>query len=141
MAIMTRHSTTHMRRITACFTAVAATMGSAIALAPQAAASGHETVGGGTYRVSNSDSPCTEFKAGLQWYTSCPGSWVTVSSGVSYIAVPLSAHSWVACETYAPGGLLFEHNVENLADVPGNQRFWAEHGWGPYTPEALCQLW
>jgi hypothetical protein len=119
--------------------ALAATVES-IALAPEAAGD-HETIGGGTFQVSNSDSPCTDFRAGVQWYTVCSGGWVNVGSGGSYIVVPLGSHSWVECDTYAPGGLLFEHAVEKLADVPRKQLFWAQKGWEPYTPEAICQLW
>ena len=126
---MTRHSATLMRRFTTCFMAAAATVESAIALAPEAAGD-HETVGTGTFQVYNSDSPCTDFRNSVRWYTACPGDYINLPPGGSYIVVPLGTHSWVACETYAPDGLLFEHAVENRADVPRKQLFWAEKGWG-----------
>src|SRR5690348_5200792 len=114
---MTRHSATLMRRFTACFILVAATVESAIVLAPRAAAD-HETVGGGTFQVSNSDNSCTDFEIDAAWYTVCPGGWVNVPNGGEYIVVPLGSHSSVSCNTYAPNGLLFEQDVENLAEVP-----------------------
>lgn len=135
----TRHNATLMRRFATCFMALAATVGS-IALAPEAAG-GHETLGGGTFQVSNSDSPCTDFEAGGQSYTSCPGGAIYVPPGNKYIVVPLRNHFWASCDTYAPNGQLYEHEVEKLADLPRHQLFWAQQGWGPYTPEAMCQLW
>lgn len=134
---MTRDGAVLMRRLTTCVMLV----GFAIALAPEAAGD-HQTVGGGTFRVADSDGTCTEFRIGEEWLTSCPGSFVNVPpNGGDYLVVPLGSHSWVSCDTYAPDGLLFEHEVENLADVPRKQSFWNEKGWGPYTPEAMCQLW
>ncbi len=64
-----------------------------------------------------------------------------VPSDTKYITVPLGTASWVACETYAPNGLLFEQDDEQLAEVPEKQQYWAEKGWGPYEPMAICQMW
>ena len=58
-----------------------------------------------------------------------------------YIVVPLGNAAWVACDTYAPNGQLFEHDEEQLAEVPRKQQYWAEQGWGVYTPQAMCQMW
>ena len=139
--IMTRHSATLTRRFTACLMAVAAAVVSAMALAPESAAGDHETVGGGTFAVSNSDTTCTDFQFGGVRSTVCPGNWINLPPGGKYIIVPLGSHSWVACDTYAPNGQLFEHADEYLVEVPRKQRFWAEQGWGAYTPQAMCQIW
>ncbi|MCX8495940.1 MAG: hypothetical protein ORN51_07135 [Akkermansiaceae bacterium] len=128
-------------RLAAYCTAVVAALTSAIALSPQAFAD-HDTVGGGTWTVANSDSPCTVYRYGIQFYESCAGTWVTLPPDQSdYIVVPLGSHLSVTCSTYAPGGQLFESDTENLADVPDKQQYWATHGYGPYTPQAMCQLW
>lgn len=61
----------------------------AIALAPEAAGD-YETVGGGTFAVNNSDTPCTQFRNGTALYTFCPGSWINLPPGAGdYIVVPL----------------------------------------------------
>lgn len=127
------------RRFRSCFAAATATVVAAIPLAPAAAAGDHETVGGGAFAVY-SDSPCTDFLADDMPFTACAGNWINTPPA-KYIIVPLGSHFSVACETYAPNGLLFEHDVENLAEVPDKQRFWAAQGWGVYTPQAMCQLW
>jgi hypothetical protein len=119
---------------------VAATAVIALARAPGAAAD-HDTVGGGTFAVYNSDGSCTDFVADSTPYTLCNSGWINLTVPAKYIIVPLGPHISVACNTYAPDGSLFEHDVENLAEVPDKQRFWAAHGWGPYTPQAMCQLW
>jgi hypothetical protein len=122
---------------------VAVAVISAIALSAQANAD-HDTVGGGSWMVGNSDSPCTVLEYSGQPYTACAGTtiYLPVSPGGShYIVVPLGAHFSVRCDTFTPDGLLFESSTENLADVPRRQQYWAEQGWGPYVPEALCQLW
>jgi hypothetical protein len=75
-------------------------------------------------------------------YTACPGSAINVSVDRSdYIVVPLGSNQWVSCTTYAPGGQVFETEIETLEDVPRSQQFWSEQGWGVYEPKAICQLW
>jgi hypothetical protein len=138
--LTTRHSADLLRRFATCVVTMAATSVTATALAAEAAAD-HDTVGGGTFAVYNSDGGCTDFQGDSTPYTLCNGGWVNLTGATKYIAVPLGPHISVGCNTYAPDGSLFEHDDENLAEVPRKQRFWAEQGWGPYTPEALCQLW
>jgi hypothetical protein len=135
----TRRGAYSLRRFAACFGAIAAAVVAAMALAPAAAAD-HETVGGGTFMVSNSETPCTDFQADSLMFTVCAGNGINVPAS-EYIIVPLGAHLSVSCDTYAPNGMLFEHDDENLADIPHKQQFWAEQGWGPYTPQAMCQMW
>ncbi|BBX86810.1 hypothetical protein MAUB_46830 [Mycolicibacterium aubagnense] len=130
-----------LQRVTAIFGAVAVTAAIVMALAPGRAAADHDTVGGGSFFVSNSDAPCTDFRAGSVPYTVCAGNSITLIAPADYVVVPLGSHASVSCDTYTPDGSLFEHDVENLSDVPEKQRFWAQRGWGPYTPEAMCQLW
>lgn len=127
-------------RFAICVAELAATCITATALAAEAAAD-HETVGGGTFAVYNSDGACTYFEADDMPYTMCPGGWINLTAPAKYIIVPLGPHISVGCNTYAPDGSLFENDDENLADVPRKQRFWAEQGWGEYTPQAMCQLW
>jgi hypothetical protein len=127
-----------MRSFAACVVAVATTS-FAMAVAPEAAAD-HDTVGGGRFTVYNSDDPCTYFEARAP-YTVCNGDFVHLTVPATYIVVPLGPHFSVGCNTYAPDGSLFEHDDENLSEVPEKQQFWAEQGWGAYTPEAMCQLW
>lgn len=112
-----------------------------IAPAPVAVADDHETVGGGTFAVANSHTPCTDFRVGGVFYTACPGSWINLPPKGEFIVVPLGSRSWVSCDTYAPNGQLFEHDDEYLAEVPEKQRFWAERGWGVYEPKVMCQIW
>lgn len=112
----------------------------AVGTAPEAAAGDHETVGGGTFTVRNSNGPCTDFEAAGIPFTVCAGQSIAVPF-TKYITVPLGNAFWVACETYAPNGQLFEQEEEHLADVPDKQRFWAERGWGVYEPMAICQMW
>jgi len=127
-----------MNGLAACYVVVAA---AAIAVSPEATAD-HDTVGGGTWSVSNSDGPCTYFEYADLPFTGCIGSWIDLPPGRSdYIVVPLGSNLWVSCSTYAPGGQLFEYDIEYLAEVPRKQKFWLEQGWGPYTPQAMCQLW
>jgi hypothetical protein len=111
-----------------------------MALAPEAAAD-HDTVGGGRFEVSNSDDACTDFRADATQYTVCNGGWINLPPGSEYISVPLGSHSSVGCKTFTQDGSLFESDDEDLADVPRKQQFWADKGWGPYFPQALCQLW
>lgn len=126
-----------LKRSAVCLVSVAIT---ACVLAPAAAAD-HDTVGGGTFSVYNSDSPCTEFVADHAPQILCNGGWINLAGISDYIVVPLGNHISVGCNTYAPDGSLYEHEVENLIEVPEKQRFWAERGWQPYEPQAICQLW
>jgi hypothetical protein len=126
---MLRLSADRLQRFETCVVAVAATSILATALAAEAAAD-HDTVGGGTFAVSNSDGPCTAVTADSTPYTLCSGGWINLAESAKYIIVPLGPHISVACNTYAPDGSLFEHDDENLAEVPRKQRFWAEQGWG-----------
>lgn len=137
---MVRASNRFRRLAAQTMSALVATAASATALSGQAVAD-HETVGGGTYGVANSDGPCTDFENGGLSYTACVGSWVYLPSGGDYITVPLNNHAWVSCVTYAPNGQVYETDVENLSEVPRKQRFWDEKGWGLYRPTAMCQLW
>ena len=130
-----------MKKALAAGAAVITTAITAIALSPRAAA-GHETLGGGTFAVTNSDGPCTYFTHGSLPYTNCAGSWVNLNTANSdYVSVPLGSSQWVSCATYTPYGQLFETDIEYRSEVPRKQQFWAERGWGPYEPRALCQLW
>lgn len=115
-------------------------VGASLASAPFAGAGDHETVGGGTFTVSNSNGPCTTFEAAHTLMTACAGQSVAVPF-TKYIVVPLGNASWVGCETYAPNGQLFERDEEYLAEVPRMQQFWNEKGWGIYEPMAMCQMW
>lgn len=119
---------------------VAAVAVTANVFAPQAAAD-HDTIGGGTFAVTSSDGSCTDFWADGTPYTLCNGGWVNLAEPATYIIVPLGPHISVGCNTYTPDGSLFEHDVENLIDVPRKQQFWAAQGWGPYKPQAMCQMW
>lgn len=129
-----------LRVFAAAFGALTAAAASAVTLAPEAAAD-HDTVGGGSFSVANSDSPCTDFEAGGIMYTACAGSWVNLTAPAKYIVVPLGPHLSVSCSTFTPNGMLFETATENLAEVPRKQQFWYQQGWGEYTPMAMCQLW
>jgi hypothetical protein len=112
-----------------------------VTLAPPAHAKPpHDTVGGGTFNI-NSESVCTGFQVSLRQYEACRGYTVNVVNEGSYITVPLLAHSWVSCDTFMPDGQPFDHDTLSATEVPEHQAFWASHGWGPYNPQAICQLW
>jgi hypothetical protein len=130
-----------LRRNIGSVAVVAAAFVMSLTLAAPEAAADHDTVGGGRFAVSNSDTPCTDFQGGGLFYTACPGQSVNLAAPAKYIIVPLSDRSWVSCETYAPDGSVFEHDDENLAEVSDSQQFWIAQGWGLYTPQAMCQLW
>lgn len=127
-------------QIATCVLTVAATSLAATALAAEAAAD-HDTVGGGTFNVYNSDGTCTDFRASSTPYRICNGGWVNLTAPTEYIVVPLGPHFSVGCNTFAPDGSLFEHDDENVTEIAEKQQFWDAHGWGPYTPQAMCQLW
>lgn len=129
-----------VRVVVSCFGVAAAAALIAGALAPDARAD-HDTVGGGTFSVYNSDGSCTDLVVDSTPYTLCSGGWINLTEAAKYIIVPLGPHISVGCRTYAPDGSLFENDVENLVEVPDKQRFWATQGWGAYTPQAMCQLW
>lgn len=127
------------RKLSACCAVAITTAVSAVAVSPVATA--HDTVGGGSWAVSNSSGTCTFFTHGDRSYNICPGQSITLDPGYSYIEVPLAFHRWVMCSTYTPYGELFENEIEDIADLPGRQKYWAENGHGVYVPRASCQLW
>lgn len=129
-----------LARAAAMAVVAAAVAAGAVSMPAEAAADDHETVGGGTFKVSNSSAPCTDFEAAGIPLQVCAGQSIAIPF-TKYIIVPLGNAVWVACETYTPYGQLFEQDEEHLSEVPRKQQFWNERGWGVYTPQAMCQMW
>lgn len=112
----------------------------AVASAPVAVAGDHETIGGGSFQVGNSEGPCTDFQADHLWFNVCDGQQINIPFS-KYIVVPLGQAAWVGCATYAPNGQKFEESELHAYEVPEMQQFWTERGWGYFEPQVLCQMW